>query len=240
MFVVDVPTLVCKQWPHLQRLVSGVWRWKMQLPSVTSPVASSTYFQQEGRLLLNTKHKKPVILCSSRRFDCVCVCVFVCVSAVCYVTWREDAWVEAHLKDDVADRAHFFTSSSYCLSSSRVTYTLYKQFVKHKMAKFCMYWLYFLVSIQLGPLKHFLPAVAHSSKPPFLSNISLTRWVNWQCLQQAKEPPKTSASWKMSELSWKCFISHWTHLCWMKACTSSGFSLQRPCVKLFGSPESEW
>ena len=52
----------------------------MQLPSVTSPVASSTYFQQEGRLLLNTKHKKPVILCSSRRFDCVCVCV--CLSAL--------------------------------------------------------------------------------------------------------------------------------------------------------------
>lgn len=116
MFAVDVPIIVSKQWIHLQRLVSGAWWWKTQLPSVTSPAALLTDFHQEGKRLLNTKHEKPVMLCSSKTFVCVCVCV------ASHGTWREDVWVEAHLKDDVANWAHFFTSSSYCLSGSSVTY----------------------------------------------------------------------------------------------------------------------
>lgn len=48
-----------------------------------------------------------------------------------------------------------------------------KTFVKYKTVKVMYVLTVFLADVQLDPLKHFLQAVAHSSKPPFSSNASL-------------------------------------------------------------------
>ena len=57
----------------------------------------------------------------------LCVYMSGCVVSLC--TWREDTWVESHLKDDVTNRAHLFTSSSYCTSGSRVTCKYKKKYL---------------------------------------------------------------------------------------------------------------
>lgn len=51
----------------------------------------------------------------------VLVTIPACVCGIYRSTRREDIGIEAHLKDDVADRAHFFTRRLYCLRASRVT-----------------------------------------------------------------------------------------------------------------------
>lgn len=52
---------------------------------------------------------------------CVLVTILACVCAISRGTWIEDIGIETHLKDDVANRAHFFTRRLYCLRASGVT-----------------------------------------------------------------------------------------------------------------------
>lgn len=63
-------------------------------------------------------------------------CVYVNGSfGFSYNTWRKDIWIEAHLEDDVAHWADFFTSSSHCIGSSWVIWTNKRLMVKLKMSK---------------------------------------------------------------------------------------------------------
>lgn len=82
---------------------------------------------------------------------------------------------------------HWIASQRWCHSPNPLPYMLpvlpsclvnHLQFCKYSLV---LNWLMFRM---FDLLKHFLQAIAHSSNPPSFSSSSLTRWLNWQCLEK--------------------------------------------------------
>lgn len=96
---------------------AGIWCVMMKAAASFSNLSCSSIdsLSESGKEIPKTQKACHTLLMEKLYFVCVCEWV------VSHATWREDVWVETHLKQDVANRAYFFASSPYSISGSRVT-----------------------------------------------------------------------------------------------------------------------